>query len=84
MARKNKTVVILWLNQFHLTGCSDHLRGRGILFNSLCLTDLPSMGKNCWFICIAPLREFVWKGQGLGYILAFLLCKAHCIAFVRI
>ena len=51
----------------------------GILFNSLCLTELPSMGKNCWFICIDPLREFVRKGVGLGYILAFLLCKAHCI-----
>ena len=24
------------------------------------------MGKNCWFIFIDPLREFVWKGVGLG------------------
>ena len=81
MACTNKTVVILWLNQFHLTGCSDHLRGRGIFINRLCLTDLPSMGKNCWFIFIHPFWECVCKWVGLGYILAFLLSKAHCLAF---
>ena len=66
-------VVILWLNQFHLTSCSDYLQGQGIfifffLFNvfinnmsRICLMDLPSM-------------DFLWKGVGLGYILAFLLC----------
>ena len=46
----------------------------------VCLTDLPSIRNNCWFICIDPLREFVCYGVGLGYSLAFLLCKAHCIA----
>ena len=25
------------------------------------------MGKNCWFIFIDPLGEFVWKGVGLGW-----------------
>ena len=49
-------------------------------FNNLCLIILPSMGKN-WFIWNAPLREFVLKGVGLGYILALLLRKEHCIAF---
>jgi hypothetical protein len=24
------------------------------------------MGKSCWLIIIDPLREFVWKGVGLG------------------
>ena len=24
------------------------------------------MGKNCWFIFINPLWEYVWRGMGLG------------------
>ena len=36
------------------------------LYYSLCLTYFPSMGNIFWFICIDPLRKFVWKGVGMG------------------
>ena len=51
--------------------------------NSLCLMDFPSMGKNCCFIFVDPLREFVWKGTGLGRAIfsPSSFGKAPCIAF---